>query len=144
MAARMSAFKKPNPKPKMSEEKRPGKKRKRSSSSESDNTDSTDTSGSSSEEDQLLATAKWSHNKKAKCRMSGCKAVVGDLWSHLRTHVKKDELKEEDVEKALAIMYAGKSQRGPRIASKKKEDDKPGRFKKWCPQDGCTTIMSKD
>lgn len=54
---------------------------------------------SSSEENQLLVTAKWSHHKKAKCRMPECKAVVGDLRRHLRTHVKKKELEEEDLEK---------------------------------------------
>ena len=85
LVANLEKFKKtPNPKPSSA------KKRKRSlSGSDSDYSGATsesDTSSSSSEEeDRPLATARRSHHVKAKCRMPGCKAVVGDQRRHLRT-----------------------------------------------------------
>ena len=52
--------------------------------------------------------SKWSHHKVFKCRMPGCSMRVGDLKRHLLTHVKKKEIEEHLVPKALAIMKAGK------------------------------------
>ena len=104
MADNLKHFKNLNPKPFKSQDKKLAKKRNHFSSSESEYSEmsDSDTSYSLSEENQPLVTAKQSHHKKAKCRMPGCKAVVGDLRCHLHTHVKKEEL-EEDLHKALAI-----------------------------------------
>ena len=93
-----------------------------------------------SEKESKDKKSKRSHHKVFKCRMPQCSAKVGDLKRHLFFHVKKKELDEESLPKALAIMKAGKKQRGPSISRGKSKAHRPGRLKKWCPVPGCFTI----
>lgn len=85
---------------------------------------------------------KRSHHKKVKCRIPGCNKSVVELKRHLKTHVKKGEIDEEDIERTVAIMKAGKKQRGKKMVIKKQKLRRAGRFKKWCPVSGCNVVTS--
>ena len=52
--------------------------------------------------------SKRSHHKLLKCHMPRCSEKVGDIKRHFLTHVKKKEIEEHSVPKALAIIKAGK------------------------------------
>lgn len=79
------------------------------------------------ESSDLGPITKCSHHKKIKCRMPGCKTVIGDIKRHLQTHV-QEEIQDEEIPKAAAIMKAGLKQRGLRIPSKKRCKGRLGRF----------------
>ena len=86
--------------------------------SENDNSDSEEDEEEyepeeESEKESKDKKSKRSHHKVFKCRMPQCSAKVGDLKRHLLFHVRKKEIDEESLPKALAIMKAGKKQRGP-------------------------------
>ena len=85
--------------------------------SENDNSDSEedeeDYEPEEAEKESKDKKSKRSHHKVFKCRMPQCSAKVGDLKRHLLFHVRKKEIDEESLPKALAIMKAGKKQRGP-------------------------------
>ena len=105
------------------------------SDNEEDDNDVDDDSDSSKEE----STATRSHHRRVKCRMPGCKAVVGNIKCHVLTHAKKQEIEYDDVLTAVAIMKAGKKNRGARLTSKKFPEGRPGRLK-WCPVSNCFFI----
>lgn len=106
------------------------------SDDEEDDSDVDDDSDSSQEE----STATRSHHPRVKCRMPGCKVVVGDIKRHVLTHAKKQEIEDDDVLRAVAIMKVGKKNRGARLTSKKCPEGRPGRLKKWCPASNCFFI----
>ena len=55
--------------------------------------------------------------------------MVGDIKRHVLTHVKKQEIEYDDVLTAVAIMKAGKKNRGAWLTSKKCPEGRPGRLK---------------
>ena len=65
-----------------------------------------------------------------------------DLRRHLQHHVRKNEIEAEGVEQLVAIMATGKRQRGkPERRGANKKAIKKGRFKKWCPVQGCSKVV---
>ena len=123
---------------KQSQEDKDGESENDNSDSEEDEED--DEPEEESEKESKDKKSQRSHHKVFKCYMPQCSAKVGDLKRHLLFHVKKKEIDEESLPKALAIIKAGKKQRGPSISRGKSKARRPGRLKKWCPVPGCFTI----
>ena len=71
---------------------------------------------------------KKSHHKKTKCRITGCTFYSWDLNRHMKTHVRKGHLDEENLSRVISLSSA----------STEKPD---GRRKRWCPIDGCDAII---
>ena len=64
----------------------------------------------------------------------------GDIKRHVLTYAKKQEIEYDDVLRAVAIMKAGKKNRGARLTSKKCPEGRPRRLKKCCPVSNCFFI----
>lgn len=82
-----------------------------------------------------------SHHKKKACSVTGCKFVGSDLKRHLKLHVKRGEIAEENVAQLATIMTTGKKQRAKSETAYKSGKRKPGRFRKWCPVPECSSIL---
>lgn len=82
-----------------------------------------------------------SHHKKKACSVTGCKFFGSDLKRHLKLHVKRGEIAEENVAQLATIMTTGKKQRGKSETAYKSGKRKPGRFRKWCPVPECSSIL---
>ena len=65
--------------------------------------------------------------------------MVGDIKRHVLTRAKKQDIEYDVVLRAVAIMKAGKKNRGAWLTSKKCPKGRPGRLK-WCPVSNCFFI----
>ena len=93
------------------------------------------------EEDDKTSKGKRSHHKKKACSVAGCKFFGSDLKRHLKLHVRKGEIAEDSIKQLATIMTTGKKQRGKSEMQYKSGKRKPGRFKKWCPVQNCSSIV---
>ena len=93
------------------------------------------------EEEDTTSKGKRSHHKKKACSVSGCKFFGSDLKCHLKLHVRRGEIAEDSIEQLATIMTTGKKQRGKSEMAYKSGKRKPGRLKKWCPVQNCSSIV---
>ena len=76
-----------------------------------------------------------------RCRIPGCDARVCDIKRHLRTHLKRQEINEEDIDSHAEIMRHGKQKSLVSSGNpSKRGKTSVRRRKKWCPMPQCTTI----
>ena len=57
-------------------------------------------------------TGKRSHHSRFQCKMPECNAVVGDIGRHLKIHIRKRELLQENLNAMIEIIRHGKHQFG--------------------------------
>ena len=86
-------------------------------------------------------SGKRSHHNPVKCRVSGCNYFGSSLKRHLKIHIRRNELQEEDVDHAATIMTSGPRKRGKRVIDKANKTTKPGRTRKCCPLSGCQSVV---
>ena len=84
-------------------------------------------------------TGKRSHHSRFQCKMPECNAVVSDIGRHLKIHVRKRELLQENVNAMIEIIRHGKQQFGP---IKPRDSKGPKRRRKWCPIEGCDAVVT--
>ena len=84
-------------------------------------------------------TGKRSHHSRFQCKMPECNAVVGDIRRHLKIHVRKRELLQENLNAMIEIIRHGKQQFGP---IKARDSKGPKRRRKWCPIEGCDAVVT--
>ena len=80
--------------------------------------------------------------KKNKCRLPGCSYHGGDVRHHLKTHVNKGKVEEENLDALVKVFRHGNRKCGPVARPTKKKTHSATRFKTWCPVSGCITIIS--
>ena len=85
---------------------------------------------------------KRSHDKKTKCRFPGCSFNGGDIRRHLKTHVKKGDLEEENLDQMVEVFRHGNRKRGPISRPTNRRSHSARRLKYWCPIPGCTSIVT--
>ena len=79
------------------------------------------------------------HHKTTRCRVTGCAFKGQDLLRHLRrVHLKKGEISGEGLSGFNKIMSQGNKARRPRSQGQRSQ----GRLKKWCPVEGCGSLVS--
>ena len=81
-------------------------------------------------------TGKRQHHAKRPCPV--CGKDEGNLKCHLKSHVKKGLIEENQVDKLLAVAIHQCKTRGPGRASQNKT--KKGLKLKWCPVDDCSAV----
>ena len=89
---------------------------------------------------EATSSSSRSHHKKKKCPVPKCSFYGNDLRRHLETHVRKNEIASEAVEKLLSIVRAGADTCGKSQARRGKQPVK-GRQRKWCPVPGCNQVV---
>ena len=82
-----------------------------------------------------------SHHKMRKCQIPGCSYYGPNLPRHIRVHVKRGEVAEDDFQRMREILLAGKRQRGAPIKERKSGQFRGGRRKKWCAVPGCGRVV---
>ena len=82
-----------------------------------------------------------SHHKMRKCQISGCSYYCPNLPRHIRVHVKRGKVAEDDFQRMREILLAGKRQRGAPIKDSKSSQFRGGRRKKWCAVPGCGRVV---
>ena len=81
------------------------------------------------------------HHVQVRCRIPGCSAWVCDIKRHLRTHLKREEINEDDIDSYAEIMQHEKQKSLVSSGnSSKRGKTSVRRRKKWCPMPQCTTI----
>ncbi|KAJ7386110.1 hypothetical protein OS493_012454 [Desmophyllum pertusum] len=93
----------------------------------------------------VATTSKRLHHTLKKCPVEKCSFQGSNLKRHLQVHVRKGKISKEEVNAVAAIIKTGKRQRG-RVEKRKAKNantkpTKKGRFKKWCPMEGCSQVV---
>ena len=91
-------------------------------------------SGATAEAAAKVAKGKRVHHKTSCCRVPGWSFKGQDLIRHLRrVHLKRGDIREEDLAEMSKIKNQGNKARHPRSQ---------GQLKKWCPVKGCSSLVS--